>query len=93
MTNHIETHQILWQDIPITLTYQAEWLDLCAHLQFKAGERLPITETGYKSIYLSAEAIEKAGGAKAFALGLLDEAAEAPEWQRYASDQHQLSLF
>lgn len=93
MTNSIETYEILWQDIPITLTYQAEWLGLCAHLQFKAGERLPITETGYKSIYLSAQAVVEAGGTIAFATGLLDESAESAEWKDYCQERQQLCLF
>lgn len=93
MTNSIETYEILWKDISITLTYQAEWLGLCAHLQFRVGERLPITETGYKSIYLHAEAVEQAGGAVAFATGLLDEAAESFKWKDYCQERQQLSLF
>ena len=93
MPQHTENHAIHWQDIPLTLTYQAEWLGLCAHLQFRAGERLPITDTGYKSVYLQAEAVEQAGGAVTFALGLLDEAALSPEWQAYQQAQRQLSLF
>ena len=93
MTHPIETHAICWQDIPLTLTYQSEWLGLCAHLQFRAGERLPITETGYKSVYLHAEAVEQAGRAVTFALGLLDEAALSPAWQAYKQERQQLSLF
>ena len=93
MAERIETYAVTWQDIPVTITYEANWLGLCAHLQLRAGERLPITETGYRSIYTSEEAIDRAGGAVAFAMGLLDEAAALPAWKRYWQERQQLSLF
>ena len=93
MANDIQSFSMVWLDIPLTIIYEPDWLGLCAHLQFRAKERLPISDTGYKSIYLSSEAIEKAGGVKAFAIGLLDEAAQTPHWQRHAAARKQLSLF
>ena len=93
MAEATEIHQVMWQEIPVTITYEVNWLGLCAHLQLRAGERLPITDTGYKSLFLSAEAIVASGGAIAFATGLLEEAATSSAWKHYWQERQQLTLF
>ncbi|MCG8328576.1 MAG: hypothetical protein MI974_12865 [Chitinophagales bacterium] len=93
MANNLEIYQMMWQEIPVTITYEADWLGLCSHLQLKANQKLPYSETGYRSLYLSKESVIKRGGPVAFATGLLDEMAQSPQWQAYWRDQKQLSLF
>lgn len=94
MTKGIKTHEVVWQEIPVTITFEEKsWLPDLAHLQLRAGEKLPVTETGYRSIFMSAQVIAEAGGAKAFVIGLLDEEAKSPAWQTYQTSRRQLSLF
>jgi hypothetical protein len=94
MTEAIQTYEVVWQEIPVTITFEKKsWLPDLAHLQLRAGERLPVTETGYKSLFLSAEAVTEAGGAVAFVEGLLEEAAQSPAWKDYCQERQQLTLF
>ena len=94
MTEAIQTYEVVWQEIPVTITFEKKnWLPDLAHLQLEAGERLPVTETGYKSLFLSAEAVTEAGGAIAFVEGLLEEAARSPAWKDYCQKRQQLTLF
>ncbi len=93
MDETIQTYEVVWQDIPVTITFRPKWLSLTGHLELKSEQRLPVTETGYRSLFLSEESIERAGGAIAFVLGLLDEAAESQEWKDHCDQQQQLSLF
>jgi hypothetical protein len=94
-----------WQGIIISVAYEADWLGLAtkfgdvsnAHLEIEAvtpGRAvLPITDTGYRSQFLSRTLIEQAGGPVAYAKAWLDEAAKAPAWKRREETSRQLSLF
>lgn len=93
MSEAIQTYEVVWQEIPVTITYKPKWLNLCAHLELRAGERIPVTETGYRSVFLSAEFVTQKGGPVAFAIGLLEEAAQSPAWKRYWQECQQLTLF
>ena len=66
-----------------------------AHLTIRTENKavLPVTETGYRSIYESNEVITDAGGAKAYLIAALDEAAKSKKWKNYLKDNSQLSLF
>jgi hypothetical protein len=91
MTRQI--HEVRWQGIPVTVTYDPDWLKIIAHLELKAAQPLPLTETGYRSLFLHAEDVTAAGGAVAVALTLLDNAARQPAWQASQQQRQQLSLF
>jgi len=90
-----------WQGIAVTLTYCPDYSEtirkiqgyVLAHIEVRAETRLPITETGYRSIFLPDSEVQEQGGAVALLMLLLDTAAEAQEWQRYIKDKKQLSLF
>lgn len=95
----LETYEILWQGISLTINYEQRWLDSeatnVAHLQIKSAkrERLPITETGYRSHFAPAAEIDQAGGPVAFVVAWLDGMAQSAEWKQYAEASRQLSLF
>lgn len=55
--------------------------------------KLPITETGYRSHFLSKGVVEAAGGPTACVTAWLDEAAKSKAWQRHEAESRQLSLF
>jgi hypothetical protein len=94
-----------WQGIVVSVSYEPDWLGLRAkfgdvsnaHLEIEAlsPERavLPVTDTGYRSQFLSHIVVEQAGGAVAFARAWLDEAAKAPAWKKREQQSRQLSLF
>lgn len=94
-----ETFEIVWRNIPLVIRYESRWLDSkatnVAHLQVEsaARERLPITETGYRSHFAPAAEIEDAGGPVAYTTAWLDDMARSAEWKRYAEASRQLSLF
>jgi len=94
-----------WQGIVLSVSYEPDWLELGtkfgdvsnAHLEIQAvtPERsaLPITDTGYRSQFLSRTLIEQAGGPVAYAKAWLDHAAKAPAWKKRQEQSRQLSLF
>ena len=84
-----------WQDLTIEVSYQRNWLNSGqTHLEIRASERLPITETGYRSHFLPDGAMEKdEAEIRAFVLEWLDRAATSSTWQAYLEDCRQLRLF
>ena len=98
---NIQPCHITWRGISITVTYEANWLNMArhgapiAHLAVEAEnrQRLPFTETGYRSHFLHPDSVEAAGGPATYVLAWLDEAAGSPEWQRHVEASRQLALF
>jgi hypothetical protein len=54
---------------------------------------LPITETGYKSLFILPEYIAEKGDAKDYVLAWLNHEAQSEAWKRSQSAARQLSLF
>lgn len=52
--NTMEIYQITWQEIPVMITYTHYYFASVrvSHLAIKAAQPLPITKTGYRSIWL-----------------------------------------
>lgn len=92
---HTVTYHGQWADITLAIDYTPNWLGLgyTAHLEIRAEEKLPVTETGYRSVFLDPETVALHGGAVAYVEGLLNEAAQQPQWQRYRQERKQLLLF
>lgn len=100
---NIETFALTWHGIEITISWEANWLNMngrgydTAHLQVEATapERapLPITETGYRSHFISAEAVAAHGGPVAFVIAWLDDAAVSPAWKAQEAAARQMTLF
>lgn len=95
--------EILWEGTRISIKHNPRWLykdgddlivqhiEICSHDR----ERLPITETGYRSHFLyGADALsEFSDDAKAYVAAWLTEAAQTKDWQEHCDAQRQLSLF
>ena len=64
-----------------------------SHIGITAGEPLPITQTGYRSVFHSSEEVEKAGGVIPLVQNWLDEYSKSDEWKKYVNEKSQLSLF
>jgi hypothetical protein len=97
----IETYQLEWEQTKITIIYKPNYSKAVeeihdyqlAHIQVKADEALPITETGYRSIFLPEKEVSERAGVTCFIWELLEEAAKSPKWKSFNQKRKQLSLF
>ena len=64
-----------------------------SHIEINANQRLPFTQTGYRSLFLTLPEVEKEGGAEKLVQTWLNEASKADEWKEYLNSKRQLSLF
>lgn len=96
-----QTHQMDWQGIALSVTYDPEpWKSFrevygwpLAHLSIKAPCPIPISVTGYQSRYIAASLVEAEGGPVAFMVAWMDHEAQRPEWKAQQAATAQLSLF
>jgi len=100
----IETFTIDWQGITLSVDYEADWLGMgtrhafgTAHLEIRSikpeNAPNPVTETGYRSLFIGRAMIEDAGGPVAFARQWLDASAKSTTWRNYVNQLQQMSLF
>jgi len=84
MNSTYEEHLMEWEGIPLTLHLQRHFSSTIkqlygyelVHITVRAGERLPITETGFKSLFLSMQRLTEAGGLVAFIREWLNDSAQ-----------------
>lgn len=85
---------IVWEEIEIDVSHKTNWLNTgYDHLELRAGERLPVTETGYRSHFIHPDELALFDSLEDFVRQWLDKAAEDKSWQKYLVDRQQLSLF
>ncbi len=60
---------------------------------FSQCAQLPITETGYRSIFITEPDLAERGGVKEYVLSLLDEGAKRKDWLIVAEESRQYQLF
>lgn len=90
-----------WKGINVKINYEENYSEAflkvmgfsIAHIEVEAKTPLPITETGYRSLYLPTKEVEEAGGAVALVNEWLNEAAKSKEWKEYQKEKNQLKLF
>lgn len=92
-------HRFDWQGYVIEVRHTHHW---CAqigldHLDITcvSPERaaLPITETGYRSVFIHESRVLRAGGAVALITAWLEEDSQSPEWRAREAESRQLSFF
>ena len=99
----IQSVQIEWQGITLSITYEEHWLGSerespfdTAHLQVRVSTPIdaiiPITETGYRSHFIHRDAVRELGGPGGYVLAWLDEAARSHEWTARVAARNQLKL-
>ncbi len=89
-----ETSSFIWAGIEISLTHTPSWLNSDhRHIELRAGERLPVTQTGYRSHFVHQDEFALFDGPEDFARQWLEQAATSKEWQKYLKDSQQLTLF
>lgn len=101
MSRHIEIFTLNWEGIALSINWCPVWFAMAdgsvstAHLEISSDARvpLPVTETGYRSIFLPAEQVEAFGGPVAYVQALLDQEAASDAWQEHLEASRQPSLF
>jgi hypothetical protein len=101
--SHIETFEINWNGIIVQISWEETWLNLIvdgqavSHLQIESihppRSPLPMTETGYRSLFTSPEMVQSFGGPVAFVLSWLNDAAKSPSWREQHQASKQLTFF
>ena len=99
-----QSYSLDWQGLHIEVRYCPSWSksyeDIygapLAHLAIETVEPprspLPMTETGFRSHFTVAEAIDNEGGAVAFVRGWLEEGASSADWKKQEAAARQLSF-
>lgn len=84
-----------WRGIALEIGYVSKRFGGMDHIEVRSAESvpLPITETGYRSLFISPECLEEYDGPQAYALAWLDHEAQSAVWKRHEADRRQLSLF
>ncbi len=103
MNAKIFSQRINWNSITLEVTWEPTWLSLpesryaVGHLQLRsiAPNRapLPVTETGYRSLFINPQDVMNEGGPLAFACAWLDCEARNPSWRAQQESARQLALF
>jgi len=89
----IETAAFAWQNIAIEAKLTRNWLSLdYHHIEVRADQRLPITETGYRSLFFPGSEYGDADLA-GFVTDWLDHAAQSKDWQCYVETSRKFSFF
>ncbi|SLN12583.1 hypothetical protein ROG8370_00257 [Roseovarius gaetbuli] len=94
MGDGYDSFDLVWCERDIEVRYQANWLntDHC-HIELHCAERLPVTETGYRSHFVPGDAVTDEDDVRRYILAWLDEVARDPSWARHLEDSKQLNLF
>ena len=88
------TFELVWTDRTLLVSYRADWFNTGhCHIELRCDERLPVTETGYKSHFMSAAGLESVADVEVFVLAWLDHAATDKAWLAYLAASRQLTLF
>ncbi|EBA12658.1 hypothetical protein [Roseobacter sp. CCS2] len=94
MAEEYETFTLVWADRTIAVSHQTNWLGSGHwHIELRCDQRLPITTTGYRSIFVPQAAFADDAEIEAFVVALLDEAAQSKNWLAYLEDSKQLKFF
>lgn len=102
MTKDYVLTRTVWRGIEIEIRWCPEYMiyddaTRVAHLEVESispkRAPLPITETGYRSHFTPASAVEIYATPEAFVDAWLDDASRSREWQTLEHSTKQLSLF
>ncbi len=94
MAAEYQTFTFVWCDRQVDVAHQAHWLTGCPwHIELRCKDRLPLTKTGYRSIFVPSMSFASDAAVQEFVTELLDQAATDKAWLRYLEDSRQLKLF
>ena len=63
------------------------------HVELRADQPLPVTQTGYRSYFIPEEQFEPFVSLGQLVLQWLDQAAQSKHWEKVQEEQRQLKLF
>ncbi len=96
-TSKATTATLLWRGITCRVRHTPKYFDQLDHIELNVvspkGARLPITETGFRSEFVSALVLSGSGGAVAYMTALLEREANTKRWQKREMEVRQLRLF
>ena len=93
---------IVWKGITIEVSYDANWLNMkgphrSSHIELRVIDPpkapIPVTETGYRSLFLPCETIENYGGPEKYVRDWIEGSSHSLEWRERKEESKQLSLF
>ena len=88
------TLSLEWEGITIAVSHTSNWLNTgYDHIELRADQRLPVTQTGYRSRFMPPDELAQFDSLEDFVRQWLDEAANSNEWRMYLTESRQLSLF
>ena len=97
--NPITTEMLEWQGITLSVECERNYATmtglthLSIHVLEPSTSKLPITETGYRSHFLSEAEVAELGGPLGFVRAWLDAEAATPEWQAQQQAARQMTMF
>ncbi len=93
--------KIIWEDIEIDINYVESFSpahekihgEKMSHIEIYSKEDLPITDTGYKSIFILESNLKRWGGLEKYIIEKLNHGAKSEEWKFKKESRNQLCLF
>lgn len=88
-------HKIVWHGIEIEVKHIAQRFGDFDHVEVTSLDcvALPITETGYRSLFILSERLAEHADPVSYVRAWLDHEADSDTWKRYEANALQLSLF
>ena len=87
-------YQMEWQGIAITITHRKTYpINGFSHIEVQADQRLPMTETGYRSHFISDEELSGFMDAQDYVTQWLEASCQSKEWLVHVESLRQPSLF
>ena len=96
-TSKATTATVTWRGITCRVRHTPKYFNDLDHIELNVvspkGARLPITETGFRSEFVTAVVLSGSGGAVAYLIALLEREATTKRWQKREMELRQLRLF
>lgn len=93
----VRRHRLIWRDWTLTVRHTTNYLGFKEdHIEITVakpkGAPIPITDTGYRSHFMQAADLKRAGGPVAFVTAWLEQEARTKAWARAELKWRQLEL-
>ena len=97
-----DVFNITWQGIDIEITcskpdYLSSYREIYGyemlHIEVRSALPLPITETGYKSIFIAESELADKGGSLKYVTSYIEEMTKSKKGQNCLEDSRQFNLF
>ena len=90
-----EELSLVWNGLDIRVTLARDevpsYIDF-VHIEIRCKEPLPMTNTGYRSHFMQAEAFAQYESLGAFVFAWLEEASQSKDWKQIWETRQQLSF-